>query len=356
MVLGLLIVHPFQVSASSFNFSVTPEQSEKQIDHEKSYFDLKLAPNEETEVKVNLRNDTEKEVKVGISVNPATTNSNVIVEYGKNNIKKDKSLEYDINDYIQYPKSVILKPKSQQEVPFKLKMPNKEFNGVMANGITFKEETTKQEKEEDKKGLSIKNDYSYIVALLMRQNETAVTPHLTLHDVKPDQLNARNTILADIQNDQKTYINQVAIMAKITKKDDDKVLYKAEKVHLQIAPNSSFSFPVSLNGEPLKPGEYHLSMTVLGNEDKAGKFTKEINKEKVSFSNQWQFDKDFKIDGETAKRLNAKDVTLKHDNTWIYILIGAIILLLVVSLIIWFVWRKKKNEKNKEDGESKQKI
>lgn len=91
---------------------------------------------------MNLRNDTDKEVKVGISINSAITNSNVIVEYGENKGKKDQSLAFDIKDYVQYPSSVRLKPKSEQTVSINVKMPNTPFDGVLASGITFKEETS----------------------------------------------------------------------------------------------------------------------------------------------------------------------------------------------------------------------
>jgi hypothetical protein len=42
------------------------------------------------------------------------------------------------------------------------------------------------------------------------------------------------------------------------------VLYKEEKANMQIAPNTNFSVPIALKGQPLKPGDYHLSMTVVG--------------------------------------------------------------------------------------------
>ena len=72
---------------------------------------------------MNLRNDTDKEVKVGISINSAITNSNVIVSMVKIR-KKDQSLAFDIKDYVQYPSSVRLKPKSEQTVSINVKMPN----------------------------------------------------------------------------------------------------------------------------------------------------------------------------------------------------------------------------------------
>ena len=45
---------------------------------------------------------------------------------------------------------------------------------------------------------------------------------------------------------------------------------------MQIAPNTNFSVPIALKGQPLKPGDYHLSMTVVGNKDAAGSFKKSM--------------------------------------------------------------------------------
>ena len=59
-------------------------------------------------------------------------------------------------------------------------------------------------------------------------------------------------ILVNLQNDQK-HINQVAFSAEITKKGHEEVLYKEEKANMQIAPNTNFSVPIALKGQPLKP-------------------------------------------------------------------------------------------------------
>lgn len=207
------------IAASEFNFAVTPITPANQIDKEKTYFDIQLEPNQQEKLNANLRNDTDKEVKIDVSLNSATTNSNVVVEYGKNEIKKDSSLTFNLEDYVDYPETVTLKPHSNQTVTFQVTMPNETFDGVLASGITFKEvQDEEKQKEKDEQGLSIKNEYSYVVALLMRQNLNEVAPNLILHEVEPGQINARNVILANIQNDQKTYINQVSIQTEITKK------------------------------------------------------------------------------------------------------------------------------------------
>ncbi|MCD5003499.1 DUF916 and DUF3324 domain-containing protein [Enterococcus saccharolyticus] len=340
-IMGMCFMNGF-VEASEFNFAVTPIAPEQQIDKEKTYFDIQLNPEQKEELKVELRNDTEQEVTIDVSLNSATTNSNVVVEYGENNIEKDESLTIDLEDYVEYPKVVTLQPKSTQIVKFAVEMTKEKFDGVLAGGITFKERQ-KEEKETNDQGLSIKNEYAYVIALLLRQNLNEVAPNLLLHEVEPGQINARNVILANVQNDTKTYINQVAIDTQITKKGSDKILYQEEKEQLQIAPNSNFSFPTALNGAALEPGEYHLSMTIFGNENDAGKFTRTHGTKTTKYNNQWKFEKDFTIDGKLAKTLNEKDVTIKTDYTWLYILVGMMFLLLVFLLIL-LVRRKKKNE------------
>ncbi|WP_390888128.1 DUF916 and DUF3324 domain-containing protein [Enterococcus raffinosus] len=321
--LGLVTVHPMVGKASEFNYSVTPLPSEYQRDKEKTYFDLLLAPNQTTELKVKLRNDTEKEVKGKIAINNATTNSNVIVDYGENALKKDQSLLYDLNELVDYPSSVVLKPKSEQVVTFQIKMPSTTFDGVIAGGITFEEEETSG-KPTSNQGLAIDNDYSYIVALLLRQTKKDVSPNLVLHEVKPGQLNARNVIQATLQNDQMAYINQVEITAEIRKKGSDQVLYQVEKEEGQIAPNSTFSLPISLNKQALEPGDYHLSMTVSGNK---------TDDKPLTYKNQWSFERDFRIDGTTARTLNEKDVTLKKNYTFPFVLIGLLLIGVVILLI-----------------------
>lgn len=336
------------VTASEFNFAVTTTPPNSQIDKNITYFDIKLDPEQREELSVDLRNDTDNEVKIGISLKSATTNSNVVVEYGENLIEKDDSLMIDLEDHVTYPETVTLAPNSNETIVFQVTMPKTAFDGVLAGGITFKEISENEQNENNEQGLSIKNEYSYVVALLMRQTENEVAPNLVLHEVEPGQINARNVILATLQNDQKTYINQVNIQTKITKKGSDAVLYEENKERLQIAPNTRFAFPTSLNGAALEPGDYRIIATIFANEDEEGEFIRETENEPIKYKNYWELEKEFTIDRQVARELNAKDVTIPEDHTWIYLLIGVLLLVLVVSLILWLIWRKKKNEE-KED-------
>lgn len=333
--------------ASEFNFAVTPKPSENQIDKQKTYFDLLLAPNQEETLTVDLRNDTAEEVVVEAQINRATTNDNGVVEYSKNDIKADQTLKYDLKDYVEAPAEITLKPQSAAEYKVKIHMPNEEFAGVIAGGITFKEKNAEQanvSSDKNDKGLAIKNEYSYVVALLMRQTTENGNPDLKLQSVKPNQRNARNVIQGNLQNPNATYLNQLATKTTITKKGSLEALYTDEQSKMQMAPNSNFNLSVPLKGDRLKAGTYTMKIEAYGQEDQNGSypFQAKGSQKEENYRYHWSLEKDFEIKADVAKKLNDSDVTIKKDYTWVYILIGILLLLLI---ILFLVWRKKKNDK-----------
>lgn len=337
------------VYGSELNFSVTPVQSEYQIDKNKTYFDLLLKQGQKTDLKVILANDTDKEIKVNVDIYRATTNSNGVVEYGKNNSEKDSSLQYDISDYVTYEKKVVIPAKSSLDYIFSINMPKDKFEGLIAGGITFQEEKPKDDKEGKKEqGLALKNEFSYVLGLLMRQQKDNGEPDLKLLSVKATQINARNAIDYCLQNPSFAYINSLATKADVYKEGEDKPLYSEEKKYMQAAPNSHFSLSVPLKGKKLEPGNYEIKVAayaVLAN-DGNYEFGKNQEDKPELYKYHWSFTKKFKINREKAKELNETDVTIPHqDNTLIYVIIGLLILILVLLICIFL---KKKGEKRND--------
>lgn len=346
-VICLLGVLPVNAVASEFKFAVVPVIPENQIDKTKTYFDLKMNPGAEQDLEVQLRNDTEKEVIVETGISSATTNLNGVVEYSPNEKKTDSSLKYNMADLVVAPTETKLPAKGEATIKIHIAMPKEQFDGVLAGGITFTEKQSdeKESKDSSGSGMAIKNKYSYVVALLARQNENEVTPELLLNSVAAAQVNARNVINANLQNPQATYINQLNLTAEITKKGETDVLYVAEGEGLQMAPNSNFDYPVPLNGKPLEAGEYHLEIVAYGGKSPDGTYkVKNADGKEIAFKYKWELGKDFTISGAEAKKYNEQDVTIKKDNTWLYILIG-IGLLVAALLLIFFLIRRKKKKK-----------
>lgn len=337
--------------ASEFNFAVTPKASQNQIDKEKTYFDLLLAPGQKDTLVVDLRNDTDKEVTVKADINSATTNDNGVVEYSKNEVKHDPTLKFNLKDYVEAPETITLKPQSAAEYKVNIHMPDETFDGVIAGGITFSEKNPDEStssSEKNTKGLAIKNEYSYVIALLMRQTKENGDPDLVLNSVDPNQRNARNVIQGNLQNPKATFLNQLATKTTITKVSDTKVLYADEQRGLQVAPNSNFNLSVPLKGDRLKAGKYKMKIEAYGQKEDSGTYTfKEKGSQKEeNYRYHWSLEKEFEIKSEVAKKLNDSDVTIKKDYTWLYILIALVLLALIVLIILW---RKKKNEQKDID-------
>lgn len=344
--------------ASEFNFAVDPQFPPQQKEGNASYYDLTMQPGESTELSIPMNNDTDKDVTVEVAITNATTNNAGVVEYSPNQIKKDESLKYELGKQAEYPKEVTVPKKGTYDLKVKVTMPNEPVTGVIAGGITFKEKTDEAATSKSKTGVAVKNEFAYVVALLMRQNADKVDPNLQLHQVKATQQNARNVIASTLQNDQPTYINQVTTYAEVTKKGDSEVLYKHNQSQMEIAPNSHFDFITPLNGQELKAGKYTMHLKVYGNQADDGTHTddKAEKDQPNKYRNYWEFEKDFEITAKQAREYNEKDVSIKKDNTMLYIIIGLIILILILLIILLIVWRKKKKEEAEKEKARQRQI
>lgn len=345
-VIGLWLC-PAAAQASEFNFSVNAEIPENQLDKSVGYFDIKLAPGGEQTLHVNLQNDTDQDVRVDVSLANATTNVNGVVEYSPNGQLADPSLKHRLTQLVSAPGDVLVPAHGSSVLDLNVKMPAEAFDGLIAGGITLQEHKEAADAHKKQQGLAITNEYAYVLGLVMRQNEQPVAPQLTLKDVVPSQLNYRNVILAQMHNDAATYINKVVVDEVITKKGSKTALYEHHQENMQIAPNSSFDFPLPLEGEKLAAGTYVAQLTVYGNQKDGGSFTRKSGDTPQQFLNKWTFEKEFTIKAADAKKLNAKDVTIKETFPWIPVLLGilAILLIILIILLIWALRRKRNHEK-----------
>lgn len=94
-----------------------------------------------------------------------------------------------------------------------------------------------------------------------------------------------------------------------------------------MAPNTNFNFGVGLDNKPFKPGTYLFKGVA-----KAG-------------DKKWVLNKEFTIKGDEAKDFNKKAVELDVDYTWIYILCGAIVIVILVGIILFLMYRLKRKSK-----------
>lgn len=325
IVIGTItLIGVFGFSKDSFasenhaDFSVNAEQSVYQVDKGKTYFDVSLPVNENIPLVVHVTNNSTKTIEVVGEVSPATTNINGVVEYGKTKNQLTSAVPFDITKFASFEKEKqTIQPNQTVDFILNVSIPTKEYAGVVAGGLTFRD-VTKETQQEDSEKSMFRNKFAYAIALLIHGEHPKTENKVSLKDVLVSQINHRNVVIAKIENMEANYINKVSVEARIVNNNGENILSEKKK-DLQIAPNSIFAFPIYYEKQEMKSGEYTLQLLV-----------KTENK-------VWKFDKTFTITKEKAKELNQTDVLEKErakNSNWLVVLLIVIILILVFILLI----------------------
>lgn len=363
--LSVLMIATQTVHADSANFSVTPKIGENQVGQNLGYFNLLLKPKQTQNVEFTLNNNSNQTIKVKTSFGTAFTSQSGNVGYTPDLVKPDPSLKINLKDYVKLPQTLTIKPKSATTVTATVTMPDENIKGVIAGGFNFEDAST-SESTRKSSGVSITNRYRYVIGLVLQNDTAKVDPTLNLGKVGPDQVNGRNVITANLTNSAPAYLMQMNTSATVTKLDDKSVNYSYNNAAMEMAPNSNFNLtiPVSIQGvlngktsEPLKPGKYHIKMTVYGSKDTNGTHQTMVNGQVTKYDYKWTFDKDFTITGERATALNAKDATVNQNSglDWLLIIGLIVIILLLIALIFLFIKRRKKEEQEDKTNEDEDK-
>lgn len=317
-----------QATSGTLNFYVTPEFPESQVEGSNSYFDLNLAPGENESLSLKLQNASNEPIKIRITPHTAYTNVHGVVEYGKDSISPDSTLVHSIDSLFEPIDLIELGGNEIKTISIPLHMPVDSFEGFLAGGLRLTEVTEDDLSDENAQGegVAIKNEFAYIIGLVISNKRDSVKPELSLVDVFANQLNYRNVISATIQNTTPTFVNQLAIEASILRVGETDVLYQASGERMQMAPNSHFDFPIPLEGDRFQSGEYTLRLKAVSGDD------------------EWEWQHNFFIDADEARTFNRSDVMIDTSiNWWMILLICVVFLLLII--IVWMVimQRNKKN-------------
>lgn len=322
------IIGLFSFSGTTFaennqsTFSVNAEQSNYQINKEKTYFDLSLPINETVPLIVHVTNNSDKTIDVIGKLSLATTNLNGVVEYGETSNQLNDKVPFDLTKVASFEKDrQTIEPGQTVDFILNISVPTKDYAGLVAGGITFKD-ITKETKNDDDKSM-FTNKFAYAIALLIHGDKTALENKASLVDVKPNQVNSRNTIDATIKNEEANYINKVSIDA-LVEDSENKTVLEEKKKDMQIAPNSMFNFPIYYDKKEMKAGNYTLKMTVR------------------SEKNEWKFEKAFTITKEKADTLNKSDVIVKDGKEDVSGLIIILLGMIAILLSILFLLIKKR--------------
>ncbi|WP_270279472.1 DUF916 and DUF3324 domain-containing protein [Vagococcus bubulae] len=318
-------------SPAGFNYKIN--YPDNQTDKSLGYYKLMVEPGQEQKLSMTFNNPSKEKISVSIAINSAKTNQNGVIEYGISKIKKDDSLKFDLKDILKGPEKVELAPDETKTVEFTVKMPDEAYDGVISGGIEIQKDNQEGTKTEEG-GTKIINKYAYVVGVVLQENDKDVPPELKLNKVEPGQSNYRNAIFINFSNIMPSYVNDMTTEVKIMKKGSETVLYEKKQTAMRMAPNSFINYPVSMNGEPMKPGNYEADILVTSGER----------------NQTWHWKQAFEITSEEADKFNNRDVGLVQEKGFNWKLVAMIVglLLIIIFIIVFLLYRKKKKEEAKK--------
>ncbi|MGY3742052.1 DUF916 and DUF3324 domain-containing protein [Leuconostoc inhae] len=345
VVLFVLSVFPVIAQAdtsttgSGISFTVKTNLPDNQIDKNNEFYQLKMLPGQKQTVTATVYNVTQKATTVNINVQTASTTMNGTVDYSKSLTNWDTSLQHKLSDFISYPKSITIPAGKSQNISFVISMPKDAYQGILLGGITFNQANS-DKSESSSDNANIKNKYAYAVAMMLKESDEQVKPNINLKSIKAGQNNGHNAININLQNDQSLLMSNVKMDAKIYSEKGKKPVYTAIKSDMQIAPNSQFKYPVSLQGTQMAPGKYRLELAVTGTAYKDPK--------------TWHFTKQFTIKRQEAANFNQSDVNVSANTNGHMNLITIIIvvILIVVAIILFILFILKRKQSNSKDSSS----
>ncbi|MGC6768514.1 DUF916 and DUF3324 domain-containing protein [Enterococcus sp. LJL51] len=323
------------LEAQSFVYEI--KYPENQQD-DSGYFNLMIEPGKQQVIQIILRNLSDKEIDIKVDLNGAKTNSNGVVEYGPNEIESDPSLKYDFTDIVKAQEIVTLPANGEMPVDFTITMPEVSYDGLIVGGIQL-QQIEKEEDETDTTGnkANIVNRYAYIIALVLQETNVEIQPDLVLNKVSASQSNYRNAIAVNVSNVAPVFLKDLMMEVQISGSNNDEVLFEAKKSAMKMAPNSFMEFPVSMNGEQMKPGEYKAKILA------------------TSGSKKWEWTETFTISKSEADKFNQDDVGIVQDTGLDWLLIISIIggIILVAAVVFLVVHQLRKKNRRKRNGEKK---
>ncbi|BDZ32249.1 DUF916 and DUF3324 domain-containing protein [Lactiplantibacillus sp. WILCCON 0030] len=320
---GLTVAH-----AENLNYTVSADLPQNQLNSKVSYFDLKVTPGQKQDLTIRIKNSDSQAHKYVITPNRATTNDNGVIDYSQSKAKADASLKFDLKSALSKSQTVSVPAKSTKAVTFKLTVPKKGFEGIALGGINVVQETTASKKKSS--GMTIENQYAYVIGLqLQEQAKVTAKPKMKLLGVKAKQVNYRNYVTANLQNNQPVIMHGLKIKSYVTNAGGTKKVVTADKENLAMAPNSNFNFAIGDGTKALKAGNYTLHLTATA--------------EKGNY--KWAFTRNFTISEQKAKELNKTAVGQEKQTNYFWWFVGfGVVIVALLGLVIWLLLKNRRHD------------
>lgn len=322
----------FAATTGQSEFTVEPVTPKNQKVKATGAFILDLKSGDQQSLTVNVLNLTDKDIRVRTRGTVALTGDDGQIDYASGINKFDTTLRLNFTKMGVGKATFTVPAKKAVPVTQKITVPKTNFNGVVLGGLLF-QAVDDSGSSKNSKGIVLRNKYQFTVpTMLSINNANDVLPNLRIDTVIPQAGSTEPEVISRFHNFEPQYIGSdtMAVDARVYYRGGTKAIAKTKRSGLNFAPNSTFNYAVGMGGTRVQPGAYTLKAIVT----QGGVRT-------------WHLTKNFNITGEEANKMNAVGKKKNGGSLWIFILLGILFLILIVSVVVltyFFSKRKAVNQ------------
>lgn len=325
-------------ASNNIGFYVKAKLPENQLNADRSYFDLRMNPEQVQTIEVEVINKTDKDLNFAAKINDASTNSVGAVEYQIDGVR-DESLKYSLTEIaVLEQEEFSVKPNQTYTFKINLAMPEETFDGELIGGIII---TKINDQGDEEAAMSINNIFSYVVGLRLTQTDEKVSPDLELIDIKPETVNYRSAIVHSIRNSSPVLLEKSTMQIDIVKKGGQKPVWSETKDMLKMAPSSLMDYNMYIDASKIETGDYISTVLIKSPEQ------------------EWRFQQEFTIKSDVLKELqqNPQNVGFEKESSINQILLVAgVIIILFILVLVYLIYRSLKQSKQQADQDADKQV
>lgn len=323
-----------QERTEEIGFYVRAVLPENQTDDSLSYFDLRTTPGESQELCVEVVNESGRELIVELAAVSASTNRNGVIDYKTPGVQ-DQTLTIPFSEIAKPEKRTItIGPYDTQKAVTVINVPEETYDGVILGGLVFTGADSGQGQEAD--GTMIRNRYSYVIGVVLSDNDTIVRPDFELDSINAQLVNHYPAVVHQIRNRNAAIAKNINLHIIITD-EDGRPVADVEKLGIDMAPNSVMPVAITLTGTEDNRFRGQLP---------AGNYNSEIYLEHAG--NEYYFEEAFTLGSIETDILNAEipeaQLARKQENPWLIGLFAGIVTFILMSIL--FFWLDRRREKS----------
>lgn len=308
-------VEETQANENKLQFTPKLIQSKEKMDDSETDFKLKVKPDTTVSFSVDVTNESKDPIKMQASIKDAATNNQGSINYASD--KKVINDKLSLKKIADFNEEFELKSHEKKTLKVSFKTPKEPFDGIILGGLYL------EQKPDEKSEEMIRNSFSYTVPVILVESEKNIDANLTFKNVAPELTGGRNALKVSLNNPVHNILPDAFYEVSVTKKGEDKALYKDELKGISFAPNSVFDHYVLMGQDNYEAGDYTAHIRV--NSDYG----------------EWKWDEDFTIKSQVAKDLNKESVSVKRMSTLMKFMIGIILLLILIIIVVVIMMRRK---------------